>query len=158
MKKIISILIAVSAVITLLSSCSEKPSDTATEAAGTAKGSDTAENVTTDDVTESETEPETEPETTASSSETPETVAIRFTEQIPTTYWEVFDPYADDDPVCGDLIDDLSDIAADLKVGMKEYEAGRFGNAIFEWKFGANKHWGQHIVDALRALHAARSR
>ena len=102
--------------------------------------------------------PETEPETTASSSETPETVAIRFTEQIPTSYWEVFDPYADDDPVCGDLIDDLSDIAADLKVGMKEYEAGRFGNAIFEWKFGANKHWGQHIVDALRALHAARSR
>lgn len=63
MKKIISILIAVSAVIALLSSCSEKPSNTATEAADTATGSDTAENVTTDDVTEPETEPDTEPET-----------------------------------------------------------------------------------------------
>ena len=103
--------------------------------------------------------PETEPETiAASSSDISECVTIRFTEQILTTYWEIFDPYADEDPVCGDLIDDLSDIAADLRDGMKEYEAGRFGNAIFEWKFGLNNHWGQHIVDALRALHAARSR
>ena len=102
--------------------------------------------------------PETEPETKASLSDISEAVAIRFSDQIPTTYWEIFDPHADKDTVCGDLIDDLSDIAADLKVGMKEYEAGRFGNAVFEWKFGLNNHWGQHIVDALRALHAARPR
>jgi hypothetical protein len=102
--------------------------------------------------------PETEPETIASLSEITEAVPIRFAEQIPTTYWEIFDPYADKDPVCGDLTEDLSDIAADLRNGMKEYEAGRFGNAVFEWKFGLNNHWGQHIVDALRALHAARSR
>jgi hypothetical protein len=102
--------------------------------------------------------PETEPETIASLSDISEAVAIRFSDQIPTTYWEIFDPHADKDTVCGDLIDDLSDIAADLKVGMKEYEAGRFGNAVFEWKFGLNNHWGQHIVDALRALHAARPR
>lgn len=102
--------------------------------------------------------PETEPETTAPISDISEAVAIRFSDQIPTTYWEIFDPHADKDTVCGDLIDDLSDIAADLKVGMKEYEAGRFGNAVFEWKFGLNNHWGQHIVDALRALHAARPR
>ena len=102
--------------------------------------------------------PETEPETTAPISDISEAVAIRFSEQIPTTYWEIFDPHADKDPVCGDLIDDLSDIAADLKAGMKEYEAGRFGNAVLEWKFGLNNHWGQHIVDALRALHVARPR
>lgn len=102
--------------------------------------------------------PETEPETIASLSDISEAVAIRFSEQIPTTYWEIFDPHADKDPVCGDLIDDLSDVAAALKAGMKEYEAGRFGNAVFEWKFGLNNHWGQHIVDALRALHAARPR
>jgi len=102
--------------------------------------------------------PETEPETiAASSSDISECVTIRFTEQILTTYWEIFDPYTDEDPVCGDLIDDLSDIAADLRDGMKEYEAGRFGNAIFEWKFGLNSHWGQHVVDALRALHAVRT-
>ena len=102
--------------------------------------------------------PETEPETIASSSDISGAVPIRFAEQIPTAYWETFDPYAGKDPVYGDLIDDLSDIAADLKVGMKEYEAGRFGNAIFEWKLGLNTHWGQHTVDALRALHAARFR
>ena len=102
--------------------------------------------------------PETEPETIASLSDISEAVAIRFSDQIPTTYWEIFDPHADKDTVCGDLIDDLSDIAAALKAGMKEYEAGRFGNAVFEWKFGLNNHWGQHIVDALRALHAARPR
>ena len=102
--------------------------------------------------------PATEPETIASLSDISEAVAIRFSDQIPTTYWEIFDPHADKDTVCGDLIDDLSDIAADLKAGMKEYEAGRFGNAVFEWKFGLNNHWGQHIVDALRALHAARPR
>ena len=102
--------------------------------------------------------PEAEPETTASASSIPETVTVRFDEQIPTTYWETFNPYIDEDPVCGDLIDDLSDIASDLRGGMKEYESGRYGNAIFEWKLLFNIHWGQHIVDALRALHTLRTR
>ncbi|MDY5730901.1 MAG: DUF5063 domain-containing protein [Eubacteriales bacterium] len=102
--------------------------------------------------------PATESETNELSSDISEAVSIRFSEQIPTMYWEIFDPYVDEEPVCGDLLDDLSDIAADLRDGMKEYEAGRFGNAIFEWKFGLNNHWGQHIVDALKALHSIRTR
>ncbi len=102
--------------------------------------------------------PATEPETNELSSDISEAVSIRFSEQIPTMYWEIFDPYVDEEPVCGDLLDDLSDIAADLRDGMKEYETGRFGNAIFEWKFGLNNHWGQHIVDALKALHSIRTR
>ena len=102
--------------------------------------------------------PEAEPETIESSLDNSEDVSIRFSDQISTTYWEMFDPYVDKEPVCGDLADDLSDIASDLGNGMKEYEAGRFGNAVFEWKIGFNAHWGQHIVDALRALHAVRTR
>ncbi len=102
--------------------------------------------------------PATEQETNELSSDISEAVSIRFSEQIPTMYWEIFDPYVDEEPVCGDLLDDLSDIAADLRDGMKEYETGRFGNAIFEWKFGLNNHWGQHIVDALKALHSIRTR
>lgn len=102
--------------------------------------------------------PATESETNELSSDISEAVSIRFSEQIPTMYWEIFDPYVDEEPVCGDLLDDLSDIAADLRDGMKEYETGRFGNAIFEWKFGLNNHWGQHIVDALKALHSIRTR
>lgn len=102
--------------------------------------------------------PETEPETNELSSYISEAVSISFSEQIPTIYWEIFDPYVDEESVCGDLLDDLSDIAADLRDGMKEYEIGRFGNAIFEWKFGLNNHWGQHTVNALRALHSIRTR
>ena len=101
--------------------------------------------------------PDTEPETTDSSSDIAEAVSFRIGGQISTTYWEVFDPYVYEDPVCGDLTEDLSHIAKDLKKGMNEYKAGRIGNAIFEWRFGLNNHWGLHIVDALRALHFIRA-
>ncbi len=97
-----------------------------------------------------------EPETIDSCSGTSKSIIVRFSEQISPTYWKIFDPFVDEDSVCGNLIDDLSDIAKELIDGMKEYEAGKIGNAIFEWKFGLNTHWGQHIVDALRALHAIR--
>ena len=102
--------------------------------------------------------PELEPETNDSSSSDSDRLLIHFDKQVPTLYWEVFNPYVQEEPVCGDLFDDLSDIALDVKNGMKEYEAGRIGNAVFEWKNGLNSHWGHHIVDALRALHTIRSR
>lgn len=101
---------------------------------------------------------DTEPETTGSSWDKADDVSIRIDEQISTTYWKVYDPYVYKDLVCGDLVDDLSDIVKELRAGMDEYEAGRFGNAIFVWRWGLDNHWGQHIVDALRALHAVRSR
>lgn len=97
--------------------------------------------------------PETQPETDNVSLDNLDTDSVRLSKQISTTYWQVFNPYIDEDPVCSDLIDDLTDIATDLRKGMKEYESGRYEGAIFEWKFLFNNHWGQHIVDALRALH-----
>lgn len=100
--------------------------------------------------------PETDPETIDSLSPDSGNLSIKLEKQISSTYWEVYDPYVDEQPICGDLADDLSDIANDLKKGMREYEANRFGNAVFEWKLGLNSHWGQHVVDALRALHAVR--
>ena len=103
--------------------------------------------------------PEAEPETidNVSLSKT-EIPVIRISEQIPAFYWEVFDPFAEETAVGANLADDLYDIAADLKNGMKEFEAGRTGNAAFEWRLGLNSHWGSHAVDALRALHAIRNR
>lgn len=71
-------------------------------------------------------------------------------------YWEVFDPFEFEEPVCGDLRDDLQDIYDDLRTGIREYEAGRKNNAIWDWKFGVDNHWGQHAVDAIRALHSIR--
>lgn len=102
--------------------------------------------------------PETKPETTGYlAAEETEIPSISISSQIPQFYWEVFDPYEKDEPVCGDLVDDLSDIARDLKIGIAEYEAGRVGNAVNEWKWGLYNHWGSHVVDALRVLHAART-
>lgn len=103
--------------------------------------------------------PETVPET-IDSTEAAEAdrIQITFKEQIPTLYWEVFDPFVQEDAVCSDLAEDLSEIAVDLQNGMREFETGRLGNAVFEWKFRLNNHWGNHAVDALRALHAIRIR
>ncbi len=84
--------------------------------------------------------------------------SIRINDQLPQFYWEVFDPFVQEDSVCGDIAEDLSDIAVDLQSGIREFEAGRMGNAVFEWKFGLNSHWGNHTIDVLRALHALRTR
>ena len=82
---------------------------------------------------------------------------IRISKRLKTTYWEVFDPFENKEPVCSDLYDDIRDIAKDLLDGMEEYDAGRPENAVFEWRFGLNNHWGSHAVDAIRALHALRT-
>ena len=103
--------------------------------------------------------PESDPETIDSAtSDKTDKIQVIFKEQIPTFYWEVFDPFTKEEAVCADLVEDLSEIAADLQSGIREFEAGRKGNAVFEWKFGLNSHWGNHAVDALRALHAIRIR
>lgn len=78
---------------------------------------------------------------------------IRFEAQITPMYWDVFDPVVDEEPICGDLYDDLSDIAMDLQRGLGEYDSGRIGNAVFEWKLGFNSHWGNHAVSAIKVLH-----
>ena len=98
--------------------------------------------------------PETEyPSVNDSEGVTPLRIHLDFQ----TTYWEVFDPIEEQESVCSDLIDDFTDIFNDLQRGICEYDAGRIGNAVFEWKFGFNNHWGQHVVDAIRALHALRT-
>lgn len=85
--------------------------------------------------------------------------AISF--EVPDSYWEVFDPLYEEDAleenvVVGSLQDDLSDIYNDLRSGISEYDAGNKANAEFEWRLGVDGHWGKHVTDALRALHAIR--
>ena len=102
--------------------------------------------------------PELEPESTLSQISDIDKQTINISKQIPTLYWTMFDPYKDDKPVCGDITDDLSDIAYDLQYGIKEYDNGKIGNAVFEWRFGLNAHWGNHAIDALKALHTLRTK
>lgn len=70
-------------------------------------------------------------------------------------YWEVFDPYEEAPLVCGSLSDDLLDVYRDLRRGLLIYDAGKVGSAVWEWKFHFTNHWGDHAVDALRALQRA---
>jgi len=71
-------------------------------------------------------------------------------------YWEIYDPYEDEKPVCGSLADDFADIYRDLTAGIVLYQrASRESvqEAVWQWKFGFETHWGRHAVDSLRALH-----
>lgn len=95
--------------------------------------------------------PEMEPETVERSTEPSSApVLVRIKEGIPSGYWEIYDPFKDEEPVCGSLYDDLSDIITDLQSGCEEFEAGRIGNAVFEWRFGLDNHWGHHAVDLIK--------
>ena len=72
-------------------------------------------------------------------------------------YREVFDPYdwTDDEPGVGSLTDDFLDIYRDVNRGLLPYDRGEHGSAVWEWRFHFDIHWGDHAVDALRALKRA---
>jgi hypothetical protein len=73
-------------------------------------------------------------------------------------YWEVFDPFQNDEPLCGSLTDDIRDIYKDIKSGLailENMQLDDIKNAIWFWKFSFSNHWGYHAVNALRALHWA---
>ena len=74
-------------------------------------------------------------------------------------YWTVFDPTkpTKDDPVVGDLADDLADVYCDLRRGLDAWEAADAASRleiIWTWRFDYESHWGQHAVDALRAIYS----
>jgi hypothetical protein len=74
-------------------------------------------------------------------------------------YWEIFDPYEEDELVGGALSDDLLDIYADVRRGLDLWDRDIPKEAaIWEWRFHFEAHWGDHAVDALRALHRACAR
>jgi hypothetical protein len=68
-------------------------------------------------------------------------------------YWEVFNPYQFEQPLGATLSDDILDIYKDVKKGILLYQRNEQIEAIWEWKFGFEIHWGSHAVDAIRTLH-----
>jgi hypothetical protein len=70
-------------------------------------------------------------------------------------YWEVFDPYVDEPSLGGSLSDDLLDVYGDVQRGLVLWDQGWPRAAIWAWRFHFDIHWGDHAVDALRALHRA---
>lgn len=74
-------------------------------------------------------------------------------------YWEALNLFAyleEESNGAGDIADDLVDIYCDLKRGLASYSEGTEGHsldAVWDWKFHFDIHWGKHLVDALRVLH-----
>ena len=89
-----------------------------------------------------------------------EKVCRRFAALPFRHYAEVFAPTGKppQEPITGDLVDDLRDIYLDLRRGLRHYEAGREADAVFEWRTNFGFHWGPHATGALHALlcHEAR--
>lgn len=72
-------------------------------------------------------------------------------------YRTVFDPDPrnTDEPVMGDIGDDLLDTYKDIKAGCALCDGGRSQEALWYWSYMHRLHWGQHAVGALAALYAS---
>ena len=70
-------------------------------------------------------------------------------------YREFFDPdpTLNEEPVMGDVEDDILDTYKDMKAGYLLYERGETTEALWHWSFLHRIHWGRHAVGALFALH-----
>ena len=62
-----------------------------------------------------------------------------------------------DSIVDGSLSDDIADIYRDLIAGFVPFDSGDVGEAVWEWRFGFDSHWGRHAAHAVYALHVLRS-
>jgi hypothetical protein len=77
--------------------------------------------------------------------------------RLPLDYYgEVYNPLTvpPDEAAVGSLADDIADIYRDVVTGLREYEAGRPVEALWQWGFLFGAHWGEHATGAIRALHA----
>ncbi|MBW8467143.1 MAG: DUF5063 domain-containing protein [Thiobacillus sp.] len=70
-------------------------------------------------------------------------------------YREVFDPdpLLADEPVLGDIGDDLLDTYKDVRAGLVLFDRGETNEAMWHWSFLHRIHWGRHAVGAMYALH-----
>jgi len=70
-------------------------------------------------------------------------------------YREVFDPdpLLGDEPLMGDIGDDLLDTYKDIRAGLVLFDKGEASEALWHWAFLHRIHWGRHVAGALYALH-----
>ena len=82
------------------------------------------------------------------------TVLNRFQELPVQLYWDIFNPLEEESPVLNSLSDDLADIYRDIKEGLILYNRGMIIEAVWEWRFNFQIHWGAHLTGAQRAIHS----
>jgi hypothetical protein len=61
-------------------------------------------------------------------------------------------------PVVGDIVDDLVDIYGDIAPGLALFQEGERAAALDHWQFWFPYHWGEHATSALRTLWSYLSR
>ena len=67
-------------------------------------------------------------------------------------YVSVFDPLLPAEPNLGRISDDVADVSVDLAHGLRHYDDGRVAEALWWWQFSYLSSWGQHALQAQRAL------
>jgi Domain of unknown function (DUF5063) len=80
---------------------------------------------------------------------------LRCATKLPFQYYsELFDPHKipPEEPVTGNIADDLADIYRDVVVGARLFDAGDQAGALWQWVFHLAIHWGEHATSAMRAL------
>ncbi|MAK99692.1 MAG: DUF5063 domain-containing protein [Citromicrobium sp.] len=72
-------------------------------------------------------------------------------------------PYADpggdpgeDEPMVADAIDDIADIAGDLTEVLWHFENSSEETGIWDFRFGYQHHWGDHLHSLRNYLHSSR--
>ncbi len=68
------------------------------------------------------------------------------------SYNVVFNPYTEKESMYQTLADDFADIYLEVYEPLEYYDKDR-NKSLWNWKFGAYSHCGNHIVSALRPIH-----
>jgi hypothetical protein len=50
------------------------------------------------------------------------------------------------------ITDDIGDIYRDLRRGLYQADSGRPDEAVWEWRFSFETHWGSHVTNAIRVM------
>jgi uncharacterized phage infection (PIP) family protein YhgE len=76
------------------------------------------------------------------------------------SYRLVFNAAKDKEAISASLADDISDIYQDLRGGLVLMEKNPASpqDALWEWRFGFDSHWGHHATSALKTIHDIRHR
>ncbi len=78
---------------------------------------------------------------------------------LPFNYYSmVFNPFVvpPEEPVVGDLADDIADVYRDLSAGIAAFDNGQQAEAQWELYFSFHSHWGRHASSAIAVLHCWR--
>lgn len=83
-----------------------------------------------------------------------------LTDRVPFMYyWNATNTLQVNDPATiatGDLVNDLAGIYQDLKRGLilfDTHDQSTKEDAIWQFRFGYEQHWGNHCMDALHIIH-----